>query len=429
MQRFLPFLFLGVMLFPDFGHALTLGEGLKIVSETGRDSKIARFDEDAARGNVWLARAPLLPQLNLYANQTWLQNQPAAKTPFGVMPTSYDKFYTYGLSATQLLFDFGKTFSSIDAAKYALRAKEIETERIRNRASLEFIIAFYDLLEAEKLLQVAHEDVQRYEAHKKDAGSRYSAGVVTRNEVLEADVKLADARQRFLLADNLRSFRSSRLNSLLLRPLNDVVQPEEKSKNPSIGITLEQAWATAETESPELRMLDAGILGKEETIKSSRTEYLPSFFLSGGYQYQENQYVVHQDNWSVVAGVTLNLSSGGATSSRIAASKAELQSLKFTRDKILDAVRLEVKNAYLNLQSSAQRIEVMQTSTAQAEENLRLQRLRYQEGVATASDVLDAVTLLSTAQTNWWRARYDFERSEAALFYSMGRELMSTYGK
>jgi outer membrane protein TolC len=99
------------------------------------------------------------------------------------------------------------------------------------------------------------------------------------------------------------------------------------------------------------------------------------------------------------------------------------------RDKIIDAVRLDVKSAYLDLQSSSQKIDVMKTSVAQAEENLRLQQLRYKEGVGTAIEVLDAVTLLSTVQSNSWRALYAFERAEAGLLYTMGRDLVSTYGK
>jgi len=98
-----------------------------------------------------------------------------------------------------------------------------------------------------------------------------------------------------------------------------------------------------------------------------------------------------------------------------------------SREQIVDAVRLDVKNAHQDLQSFAQRIDVMKTSVGQAEENLRLQRLRYQEGVGTAIEVLDAVTLLSTAQTDWWRAQYDFERAEAGLLYAMGKELRRMY--
>ncbi len=429
MKRSVLFLFLSIILFPGAGRALTLEEGLKIVADTGRDVKIARSDEDVARSSVSLARAPWLPSVDLYGNETWLRYQPAALFNGQAVPTAQDKFLTYGVRATQVLYDFGKTSSSVDAAKYGLKAKEIETQRARNRSSLEFIIAYYDLLEAEKLLKVADEEVQRYEAHKSDAEIRYNAGVVTKNEVLEAEVTLADSRQRYLTADNLRSLRASRLNSMLLRPLNDAVQLEEVKKTPSAGITLEQAWAAAEAESPELQVIDAAILAKGESVKAVQAEYLPSFFLSGGYEYQENEFMVHQDNWSLIAGVNLNLSSGGATTSRVGMGKGELLSLRITRDKLLDAVRLDVKSAYLDLQSSIQKIEVTKTSVASAEENLRLQRLRYQEGVGTAIEVLDAVTLLSTAETNSWRALYGSERAEAGLLYSMGRDLMGEYGK
>jgi outer membrane protein len=429
MKRLLQFVFLVFVAFPVCGYALTLEEGLKIVVENGRDVQIAVSKEGVAQGGVWLARAPLFPQIDVYGNQTWLRYQPESRLGALIAPTSNSDYLTYGVTATQILYDFGKTYSAIDAAKYALKAKEIETVRARNRAALDFVVAYYDLLEAEKLLQVNREDVQRYEAHKKDADARYSGGIVTRNEVLEADVKLADSRQRYLIVDNLCSFRASRLNSLLLRPLNEAVQVEEVTKNPSAGISLEQAWTVAETESPEIQIIDVGILGQEESVKAIRAEYFPGVFLQGGYQYQENSYVVHQENWGLVAGVTFNILAGGATSAKMSMGKAELLSLRHTRDKIADSVRLDVKNAYLDLKSSTQRIEVMQTSVAQAEENLRLQRLRYQEGVGTNIEVLDALTLLSTSQTNWWRARYDFERAEAGLLYAMGKELVSTYGK
>jgi outer membrane protein TolC len=105
----------------------------------------------------------------------------------------------------------------------------------------------------------------------------------------------------------------------------------------------------------------------------------------------------------------------------------ELASLKITRDKVVDTVRLDVKDAYLNLQSSLQQIEVTKTAVNQAEENLRLQRLRYQEGVGTALEVLDAVTLLTTVQTNTWKALYGFDRAEAMLLFSMGRDLLGMY--
>ncbi len=432
MKQILIASLISCMLFlPAAGHALTLQEGLKIVAETGRDVKIAEANQEAARGTVSLARSAWLPQVNAYGNETWLKYQPMAKFTTGVntaiVPTSQDQFLSYGVTANQLLYDFGKTGSSIDAAQYSLQAREIETRRARNRMALDFILAYFDLLEADKLVTVAAEEVKQYEAHKHDAEVRYSAGVVTRNEVLQAEVALADSRQRFLVADNNRSLRASQINSLLIRQLNETVQAEEVTATPSAGITLDAAWTVAEAESPEIQVIDAGIRAKEQTVKSARSEYFPTLFLSGGYQYQENEFQVHPGNWSLIAGATFNLFSGGATDARVHISTSELAGLRTTRDKIVDAVRLDVKGAYLNLQSALQQIEVTKTAVAQAEENLRLQRLRYQEGVGTATEVLDAVTLLTTTHIGSLRAQYGFGRAEAGLLYSMGKDLPGMY--
>jgi outer membrane protein TolC len=429
MNRLRLSLVLALILVPLAAHALSLEEGLKIVTETGRDITIARSDEESSREAISLARSPWFPFVDLYGRETWLQYQPEAKTPFGPMPTSQDQFATYGIRATQLLYDFGKTSANIDAAQYGLQTREIETVRVKNQSALDFVVAYLDLLESDKLLQVANEEVTNYEAHKKDTKVRFKAGVVTKNEVLQADVVLADSRQRLLNAENLRSIRESKLNSLLLRPLNDPVQPEEIKAGPAATITLDEAWSSAETSRPRLKEMDAMIAAKEQNVKSARAEYLPTLYVSGGYEHGENKYLVHQDNWSAIAGVSINLFSGGASRSKAGLASAELRSLKLTRDKLLDNIRLEVKSAYLDLQSSAQKIEVAKTAVAQAEENLRLQRLRYKEGVGTATEVLDAVTLLTTAESNSWKSLYGFKRAEAALLNAAGKDLVGVYGK
>jgi outer membrane protein len=430
---FAAILSINMFIVPLSSHALTLEEGVKIAVEDGRDVKIAQSYEVAAHAAVTLARSPWLPYVNLYGNQTWLQYQPTGKfiEPTGVLTAaeSQDHYLSYGVQANQLLYDFGKTSASINAAQYGVKARQIETQRTRNQTALEFIVVYFDLLEASKLLQVANEEVKNVEAHKSDAEARYSAGVITKNEVLQADATLADSRQRLVSADNLHSYLASRLNSLLLRPLNEPVVVEEVKAHPAIGMTLDEAWTFAEAESPELKDIDAQVAAKKEAVRVTQADYLPTLYLSGGYEYMENKYMVHPDNWSLIAGVNINLFSGGASSSKVSIALSELRSLQLTREKVLDNIRLSVESAYLDLQSSQQKIEVTKTAVASAEENLRLQRLRYHEGVATATDELDAVTLMTTAESNSWKSLYGVGRAEAQLLYSMGRDLASVYGE
>jgi outer membrane protein TolC len=130
-------LFTVMLLAPLAVHALTLQEGLTIVTEQGRDVAIARSDEESAKSAVSLARSPWLPSLDLYGRETWLKNLPEVRVPSGAsFPTSQDQFSTVGFRATQVLYDFGKTSSSISSAKYSLKAREAGTFRTRNRAAL-----------------------------------------------------------------------------------------------------------------------------------------------------------------------------------------------------------------------------------------------------------------------------------------------------
>jgi outer membrane protein TolC len=290
-------------------------------------------------------------------------------------------------------------------------------------------MAYYDLLESAELLKVSQEEETRYVAHRKDAAARLKAGVVTRNELLQADVLLADSKQRLVTAENNRLLRASRVNSLLMRPLNDAVQALEIVGTPALPLTINDAWAAAEKENPDLRDLDARIKSREETTKAVGAEYLPTVYLSGGYEYSENRYQVHEQNWTVIAGVNVNLFAGGATSARMGVARSEVNSLRYLREKVLDAVRLDVQSAWLDLDSSRRKIDVAYAAVNQASENLRLQRLRYQEGVGTATDVLDAVALMTTAETNAWKANFGLKRAEAALLHAMGRDLATAYPK
>jgi outer membrane protein TolC len=70
---------------------------------------------------------------------------------------------------------------------------------------------------------------------------------------------------------------------------------------------------------------------------------------------------------------------------------------------------------------------VTRDAVGQAEESLRINKVRYEEGIGTATDVLDAITLLTTSETNYYRAVYELKRAEAGFMYAVGRDLASAY--
>jgi outer membrane protein len=410
-------------------EVLTLSQGLKLAAEQSRTIKITRQGEMISEAESLIARSPLLPSVNVSASQTFLSYQPKAIFGSVIVPTSDKSFASYSLGVQQLLYDFQGSVSRYKASQALVDTKRLDTLRVRNQISLDFAIAYFDLLEAEKLTLVAGKEVESVSSHLRDAKTLYENGVITKNDLLQAEVRLSDARQRLLNARNMRAINASRLNTILSRPLTTEVQVTDVGEPPAGHVILEreQAWGAAVETRPEMRIVDETMksLNFEETAR--KVEYYPKFFAGASWDYTENRYMVHQGNASLLLGMTLNLFSGGSTKAELLKVDSQRTQLQEQRARLADEIRLEVERNILDLRNAEERIGVTKDTAGQAEENLRINRVRYEEGVGTATEVLDAVTLLTGAETNYYRSLYDLRRAESAVFYSMGKDLSEVY--
>jgi outer membrane protein TolC len=123
----------------------------------------------------------------------------------------------------------------------------------------------------------------------------------------------------------------------------------------------------------------------------------------------------------------ISLFEGGRTLAKIQKSQSQKKQLLEQRARLADEIRLELQYHSLNLKNAYARILVCEDASGQAQENLRINRKRYEQGIGTATEVLDAVTLLTLAETNSIQAVYDYRKSEAALHYATGRSLLDVY--
>lgn len=420
-----------LLLFPLCAYAdlLTLPEGLKLAAEKSSLLKMAQSEEMIAEADTTIARSKQLPEVNALFSRTSLRYQPAAVFGTVSVPVSEKDFLAYSLSIQQTLFDFGGNASKYNASMAVLDVKRLDTKRMRNLVAVNFVIAYLDLLESEKMLVVADKEVQRLESHNLVARHLYDAGVITKNDMLQAAVRISDAKQRLLTAGNLRKVNASRLNSLLQRPLLEdlrVMDINGLSVDLS-GINMANAWEVAERSRAELLMVEETMKALELEEKARTSEYLPLLFLRGGYDYTENRFQVHEENWSLTLGVRINLFRGGSTRGELLKLQGQKQKLHEQKNMIIDEIRLEVQKYMLAVSTAGERLEVSRNAVAQAEENLRINEVKYREGAGTATDVLDAVTLFTIAETNYHKSIYDLRRSEAAVLYATGKDLLEVY--
>ncbi|MDA8432953.1 MAG: TolC family protein [Nitrospiraceae bacterium] len=433
--RRIGFLGVAVMLSLQVHYAsaevLTLPEGLRLATENSRLMKISQKDEKMSLADTRIEKSGFYPTVDASVSGTMLAHEPNAIFGTQSVPVSNKDFYAYGVSVRQMLYDFKKTASRYESSVMRLKAQELDTGRVKNLVAIDFALAYFDLLESEKVVSVGEKEVERLEAHLRDAENLYKEGVITKNDLLQAQVRLSDARQRLLTARTSRDINAARLNEALVRPLTTSVEVTDiKEPLPESEVVVgsfEKAWEAAEKERPEIRIADATLKSLDLDEESKRAEYYPRLFAAGGYDYTRNEYQTPQGNWSLTLGVGLNLFSGGRTKAELEKIGAEREKLLEQRKRLVDQVRLEVQRYILDARTARDRVAVTKDAVRQAEENLRINRVRYTEGVGTATEVLDAVTLLSVAETNHFMSVYDLAKSEIAVMYAIGKDLTEVY--
>jgi len=412
-----------------YAEVLTLPAGLRLVNENSRLIKITEHEEKISEADTLIARSKTLPEINASWGYTSLAYQPTAIFGPQTVPISESNFLSYSLNIQQTLYDFQKSASRYEASKKMLNVKKHDAARIRNLVAIDFVLVYLDLLESENMLKVSEKEVERLESHLRDANSLYEEGVITKNDLLQAEVKISDAKQRLLTQRNLRAVTASRINSILVRPLSADMQVEDlrETSPQSVVMDREKAWEIAERQRPEIQIIAETMKALDLEKTARKAEYLPRLFLKGGYDFTENRFQVHEGNWSVTLGMGINLFQGGATKAELM--KIDNQRLKLVeeKNKLMDDIRLEVEKYLLDVNTARERVAVTRGAVEQAEENLRINRVKYEAGAGTATDVLDAVTLLSVAETNNYKSVYDLKKAEAAVLYATGTELSEVY--
>lgn len=406
---------------------LTLSAGLKEATEENRLVKIAAWNPEMASADVSGAFARFLPSINASAGQTWLTYQPGAIAGTNSFYTGQRSSFSYGVTAQQTLFDFGGRTSRYKAAKTVLDSARQDMQRIRNLVALDYIAMHFNLLEADRIVMVTEKELESLLGHVKMATALYDEGVITKNDLLQAKVKLSDTQQRLISMHNQQKLATASLNTILARPLGTNIKAAEVDYDLMTPFTLEQAWTMAGEKRKELLIAQNEITVADLHAHAKKADYYPTVIAQGTYNYAENRYQLNQDNWSLTLGLTLNLFNGGATKAEVAKLHHQREQLTEQKRKLLDDIRLEVEKWYRDEQNARERVAATKDAILQSEENLRITRVRYQEGVGTATDVLDAITLRTLSETNYYRALYDMRRSHAGLLHAIGEELVTIY--
>ena len=424
-------LFLSVISGRAFGgeeaKELSLKEAVQIALERSASLHAAG---EGIKGADYLRKsafADFLPTFRTEYGFTYLNTQPFFTTAAGIRATVGTRSnYSWTTGLDQPLFKGGALYWSYRLAKLGVDLSTVFFELVKQDLVLRVKEAYFNILKAEKIRQVALRSVEQLEAGLKFSKAFYDVGIIAKNSLLQTQVELAQAKQDLTKAEVELDVAKASFNTLLRRDVRMEVKVEDILEYRPMEVPFEECLEKARKSRPELRETELNVKSAEKEVRLARSEYFPSVNLSFNYERVGDDPGVSgsrfedEDGWTFMATARYTFWQWGKKRQLVREKETRLVQAEDAKVQVEDSVSLEVKDAYLRLREARDKIGVAEVAIEQAEENFRMNQERFKEQVATSTDVLDAQTLLTQARSNYFNALSDYNIAWARLDRAMG---------
>lgn len=331
--------------------------------------------------------------------------------------------HSNSITASLPIFTGGELQGQIGQAKANYRSMLSAEEQAYNEMKETATTGYFNMLNATNMKALRQESVDRLQAHLDNVIAQYNVGIVARADVLRSEVELANAKQDYITASNEYDVAEATLNNIIGTPLGTTLLLKDRLQYEPYENDMAYCLAYSEQHRPELKQAEYAIDSAEAALVVARSGHMPKVYANASNNWGGNGSDWPGDddeNWSVGVTASMNVFDSGVTWSKIHAAQENLAKAKESQRQIKDNVELEVRTDYLNLREAEKRITTTQVAVASAEEDYHIAVVRYQVGVGTNIDVMDAQEALTQAKTNYYQALYNYNTSKAALNTSMG---------
>jgi outer membrane protein len=417
---------------------LTLSEAVRLALERNPEVLIAREQLEELKGRITEVRADAYPQVTLQGfglrlrDPSFLNSASFDKVPEefrnALVPQSANLF-DVGLSVKQPIYTAGKVGTAVKLALEGRHEKEEVLEAVRQRVAFRVFQAFYDLLLADANLEVVRETYRQKEKHLEQARSRFSLGVATETDVLRSQVNLANTEPERIRAENGVRLARAALNNLIVVDLDTPTRIEGKLEYRPWPVS-SQAEIQAQALEVRPEVLVARRLVQEARLLGNlaQAENRLSVDMEGrwGYNVRDPQNLFKQDftRWNITFNFRLPFYDGGRKAGQVAQANSRLRAAEQNLAQLVNNVKLEIKAAADDMQSSAQAISAAQLNVAQAEKVLQMMQSNYQYGAATTLDVVDSQTALTVARNAVINTTYQYQIAKGRLRLAAGLPIL-----
>ncbi len=396
---------------------ITLEQALELAGRNNRTLEQARITLERNRASLQEALGTEFPTAGVNANFSRSEGSgPDQRTGALVFGRRAD--FNGGLRLDYDLYTAGRRPAQIRQAEQQVRSQQLEVERISEQLRLEVTNTYYDLQESDAQVEINRAAVIDAQQSLRDAQLLEQAGLGTRFDVLQAQVALASANLDLTRAISQQQINRRRIVQLLsLSQGVDVTAADPIRVAGQWPISLEQTIVLAFKNRAELeqRLIQRDIGEQQRRIALSSIRPQASLNASYNIGGQLNDEVDPGDDFRLGATLQWNFFDGGQARARAEQARRDIAISETTFADQRNQIRLEVEQAFSQLNANAANIETATFAVRQAEESLRLARLRFQAGVGTQTNVIEQQTELTRARGRQLSAILDYNRALAQL--------------
>lgn len=403
---------------------LDLEETIQRALLTNPSVKIAEYNRKAAKADYSAAKGARGISISLsHDSGRGGYADPQYNQQLRIWTKGIDNSHSNSITASLPIFTGGELQGQIGQAKANYRSMLSAEEQAYNEMKETATTGYFNMLNATNMKALRQESVDRLQAHLDNVIAQYNVGIVARADVLRSEVELANAQQNYITASNEYDVAEATLNNIIGTPLGTTLLLKDRLQYEPYENDMAYCLAYSEQHRPELKQAEYAIDSAEAALVVARSGHMPKVYANASNNWGGNGSDWPGDddeNWSVGVTASMNVFDSGVTWSKIHAAQENLAKAKESQRQIKDNVELEVRTDYLNLREAEKRITTTQVAVASAEEDYHIAVVRYQAGVGTNIDVMDAQEALTQAKTNYYQALYNYNTSKAALNTSMG---------
>ena len=406
--------------------SLTLPQAIKLALTNQPLLKQAVEDVNAAEAKIKEQKSFYYPRVNGDISYTRIGPVPTiqfGETGFTLAPNNN---YDAHISASQLVYDFGKRSALVDLVKSYKLSSEDKLKLIKNNLSYQTVKVFYTILFTRKSIDVKNEQINTLKKHIELTNKKVQSGSATDFDVLTTEVRVASAENQKIDLENNLNKEKIYLKSLLGWPSDKEMNLSGNFKLDTSLFNNDSLIEEAFQKRPEMKLANdvenSALVSKQVASLTDRPtlNIIANYGFKNGY---EPNLDVLRGNWAAGINASIPIFNGNLRDAKVEEAEA---SLKSSSAKILELqrqIRSQVELAAADLKASKLKIKTSELQVKQARDAVSRAEVRYRDGVITNLDLIDAETVLSEAELLRLRVTYENVINTYSLMEAVGNDI------